>query len=79
MQGRFFQFLIEKRYSEGVIPVTFLNVVQKLLSLVKPVLKQMSLMEMSRDFKRNLALLTLAAITYSCGENPDSFLNSRLK
>ena len=45
------------RYSEGVSPVSFLKAVQKLLSLVKPTVKQMFFTESSVLWSRNLALL----------------------
>ena len=50
------------RYSEGVMPVSFLKVVQKLLSLVNPVLKQIFLMEESEERSKNLALLMRVVI-----------------
>ena len=50
-----------------------LKVVQKLLSLLKPVWKQTSLMGISEKFRRYFALFTRVRITYSCGENPVSF------
>ena len=70
---------IRSRYSDGVLPVIFLKVVQKLLSLVNPVPKQISLMVALEDFSRNFALFTRAVMTYPCGVKPVSFLNILLK
>lgn len=50
------------RYSEGVTPVSFLKQVQKLLSPVNPVLKQICLMDASEERSRNLALLMRVVI-----------------
>lgn len=52
------------RYSPGVIFSHFLKVEQKLLSLLKPELKAISLMGISGVFSRNLAELILVAIRY---------------
>ena len=68
------------RYSLGVAPTHFLKVVQKLLSLEKPVRKQTSLMEVAGSlFNRNLAAFMRMAMRYSWGVKPVSFLNSRVK
>ena len=71
--------LSRSRYWEGVSPVSFLNAVQKLLSLVKPTVKQMLFTESPVLRSRNLALLIRVARMYLWGENPVSRLNRRLK
>ena len=63
----------------GVTFTHFLKVVQKLLSLAKPVRKQISLMEAEVVFNKNLAELIRMAIRYSWGVKPVSFLKSLVK
>ena len=52
------------RYWEGVTFSHFLKVVQKLVSLLKPVLKAIFLMEVSVDFSRYFAAESRVLIRY---------------
>ena len=53
------------RYFAGVIPVLFLNAVQKTLSQEKPVRKQISLTDKAVVFRRYLAVVIRMLRTYS--------------
>lgn len=59
-----FHSRVSWRYWEGVTCSHFLKVIQKLLSLLNPVLKAMSLMEVSVDFSRYLAADKRVLIMY---------------
>lgn len=56
--------LTRSRYWDGVSPATFLKAVQKLLSLVKPTVKQIFFIAASVLCSRNLALLIRAVKMY---------------
>ena len=58
------QFRMDWRYWEGVTFSHFLKVVQKLVSLLKPVLNAMFLMDISVDFRRYFAADRRVLIRY---------------
>lgn len=68
-----------ERYLAGVMPVLFLNAVQKTLSQENPVRKQISLTDNAVVFRRYLAVVMRILRTYSWGVKPVWFLNTRIK
>lgn len=58
------QFRMDWQYWEGVTFSHFLKVVQKLVSLLKPVLNPMFLMDISVDFRRYFAADRRVLIRY---------------